>query len=123
MPLAAPEAPISYTPAQSFNHLASRYQRSELRRDVMRKVRPQGVDVKRRFAALLMLIALSTGTPLALAITDDDTLSKNLPASERVAPAEPADPPATSLLDLSLFGVIALGVIGLFWIRRHTSEL
>ena len=29
----------------------------------------------------------------------------------------------TSALDLSLFGVITLGVIGLFWIRRHTSEL
>jgi hypothetical protein len=29
----------------------------------------------------------------------------------------------TSALDLSLFGVITLGVVGLFWIRRHTSEL
>jgi hypothetical protein len=31
--------------------------------------------------------------------------------------------PRTSALDLSLFGIIALGVLGLFWIRRHTSEL
>lgn len=32
-------------------------------------------------------------------------------------------PPGVSALDLSLFGIISLGVIGLFWIRRHTSEL
>lgn len=32
-------------------------------------------------------------------------------------------PPGASAQDLSLFGIISLGVIGLFWIRRHTSEL
>jgi hypothetical protein len=31
--------------------------------------------------------------------------------------------PVVSALDLSLFGIISLGVLGLFWIRRHTSEL
>jgi hypothetical protein len=31
--------------------------------------------------------------------------------------------PVASGLDLSLFGIISLGVLGLFWIRRHTSEL
>ena len=28
-----------------------------------------------------------------------------------------------SAQDLSLFGVLALGIIGLLWVRRHTSEL
>lgn len=28
-----------------------------------------------------------------------------------------------SIQDLSLFGVLGLGIIGLLWIRRHTSEL
>jgi len=31
--------------------------------------------------------------------------------------------PVTSAHDLSLFGILALGIIGLFWVRRHTSEL
>ncbi|MGE0625342.1 MAG: hypothetical protein AB7I04_07515 [Pseudomonadales bacterium] len=78
--------------------------------------------MKRRFAALLMTMALGASAPHGFAITDDDILSKNLPVTEEVA-AEPADAPSASLLDLSLFGVITLGVIGLFWIRRHTSEL
>jgi hypothetical protein len=30
---------------------------------------------------------------------------------------------ATSAADLSLFGILALGIIGLLWVRRHTSEL
>jgi hypothetical protein len=43
---------------------------------------------------------------------------------EGTAPSKSQDPtPNASALDLSLFGVISLGVIGLFWIRRHTSEL
>lgn len=29
----------------------------------------------------------------------------------------------TSAADLSLFGILALGIIGLLWVRRHTSEL
>jgi hypothetical protein len=31
--------------------------------------------------------------------------------------------PVTSAADLSLFGILALGIIGLLWVRRHTSEL
>ncbi len=41
-----------------------------------------------------------------------------------MVPAELNDqPPGASALDLSLFGIISLGVIGLFWIRRITAEL
>lgn len=29
----------------------------------------------------------------------------------------------TSAADLSLFGILTLGIIGLLWVRRHTSEL
>ena len=29
----------------------------------------------------------------------------------------------TSAADLSLLGILALGIIGLLWVRRHTSEL
>lgn len=80
--------------------------------------------MKRRVAALLLVSVLGSGflTP-AVALPDDQTLSKNLPVSEQGVSADPGDPAGTSLLDLSLFGVITLGVIGLFWIRRHTSEL
>jgi len=81
------------------------------------------MDVTRRFAALLMVIALGAGVSPARAVPDEETTSKNLPVSSNVVPDEPLDAPGVSLPDLSLLGTIALGVIGLFWIRRHTSEL
>jgi hypothetical protein len=45
-------------------------------------------------------------------------LTNNLsPLGDKVTPI------VASPQDLSIFGVISLGIIGLFWIRRHTSEL
>lgn len=45
-------------------------------------------------------------------------------AQEGGAPLDRQDSATgVSALDISLFGVISLGIIGLFWIRRHTSEL
>lgn len=79
--------------------------------------------MKRRVATLLMVFALSAGGLLPAvtrASPDEDKLATNLPSSERPHIAESS---GASLLDLSLFGIIALGVLGLFWIRRHTSEL
>jgi hypothetical protein len=83
------------------------------------------VDVKRRVATLLLTIALGAGG-LASAydgVPDPDNPTIKLPPSAQHHATEPDASPRTSLLDLSLFGVIALGVLGLFWIRRHTSEL
>lgn len=82
--------------------------------------------MKRRLATLLMVFALGTGGLLPVSVNaspDAENPATNLPSSEHTLTAD--DPTATgaSLLDLSLFGVIALGVLGLFWIRRHTSEL
>ena len=70
-------------------------------------------------AALAMQEATLAETVLA-----DNLLTNNLPEND----AEPAIEatralPEVSIVDLSLFGVIALGIIGLLWIRRHTSEL
>ena len=45
-------------------------------------------------------------------------LTNNLsPLGDKVTPI------VASPKDLSIFGVISLGIIGLFWIRRHISEL
>jgi len=79
--------------------------------------------VTRRLAALLMVIALGAGFSPARAVPDAEAMSKSLPVSPNVVPDEPLEAPGVSLPDLSLLGTIALGVIGLFWIRRHTSEL
>lgn len=50
--------------------------------------------------------------------------ASNLPEEASMVPAElDNQPPGASALDLSLFAIISLGIIGLFWIRRHTAEL
>ena len=75
--------------------------------------------------ALVLLLAL---TPIAANVAEDpatpDNMTNILPDSDG-PPAAPNDrsAPAPSALDLSLLGIISLGVLGLFWIRRHTSEL
>ena len=84
----------------------------------------------RTLAATLLVLLLAV-TPPALGSVS--------PAEERAAPENTASilstsddlraserdsaTPVASALDLSLFGIISLGVLGLFWIRRHTSEL
>jgi len=52
------------------------------------------------------------------------TYSTELSVPESIATLEFRNQPGnTSADDLSLFGVISLGILGLFWIRRHTAEL
>jgi hypothetical protein len=34
-----------------------------------------------------------------------------------------AESHTSSVQDLSIFGVISLGILGLLWVRRHTTEL
>jgi hypothetical protein len=79
-------------------------------------------------ATAVLLITLAGCPVLSLAENGDSTaasfplaapiLANNLPNI-----AENTKPSTASAQDLSLFGVISLGIIGLFWIRRHTSEL
>ena len=66
-------------------------------------------------AAILLVVLAAHGAAAADDSTDTSLLLTNVELS-----AEPMD---TSAPDLLTFGVISLGVIGLFWIRRHTSEL
>ena len=51
-------------------------------------------------------------------------LVNNLAKNQSDAPRVPVTAGnTTSAQDLSLFGILALGIIGLLWIRRHTAEL
>ena len=87
--------------------------------------------VMKIFAATVLILMLAVTTVPAGASADpalDRAGGENkatiLPVSESGLATElDATQPVASALDLSLFGIISLGVIGLFWIRRHTSEL
>lgn len=67
--------------------------------------------------------------------TPPDTASSNMPESsafstnretpatvQRVAMTQ-AESHTSSVQDLSIFVVLSLGIMGLLWVRRHTSEL
>jgi hypothetical protein len=76
-------------------------------------------------SALVLLLAF---TPMGVSAAESPAASENtariLPESaDRRGPEHDGTAPIASVLDLSLFGIISLGVLGLFWIRRHTSEL
>lgn len=73
---------------------------------------------------LTVLLLLLTVTSPVLSATENGNMSNIL--TENATDTPPLANPGSngiSAQDLSLFGVISLGVIGLFWIRRHTSEL
>lgn len=74
---------------------------------------------------LLLTLAANPNAVVANTVAADANNTTNiLPKSEKVESTERLEPPAAvSAQNLSLFGVIFLGVLGLFWIRRHTSEL
>ena len=73
---------------------------------------------------LLTLAATPAAAAASLALSEPDNTTTIMPNSTETVSLELSEQaPATSALDLSLFGIITLGVIGLFWIRRHTSEL
>jgi hypothetical protein len=77
---------------------------------------------------LLLSLACLFSTPLMASNTEAVPLDKKVIATESSYPT-PNSPlnqstvPATSAADLSLIGILALGIIGLLWVRRHTSEL
>ena len=79
--------------------------------------------------ALVLLLALTpTAVVGSVDVAEDRAAQENktsiLPNSESRRSTElDNQTPVASALDLSLFGIISLGVLGLFWIRRHTSEL
>lgn len=67
--------------------------------------------------SLLILVVGSASAQEEETLTNIVSNSDALPAEVR------AQPTGNSAVDLSLLGVISLGIIGLFWIRRHISEL
>ena len=84
--------------------------------------------MKRLILSSIFLFSLALPGAGALAMQEtslaENILTTNLPDKEAEPATEPARAlPEVSTADLSLFGVISLGIIGLFWIRRHTSEL
>ena len=76
-------------------------------------------------AATVLVLFLAVA-PLGAAVADERVVPEHITSilpKDGVRSNEIEMAPAASTLDLSLFGVITLGVLGLFWIRRHTSEL
>lgn len=74
--------------------------------------------------ALILFANSAWGDDHVAADVQANNLTYAPKTQEGTAPLKQQDPtPNASALDLSLFGVISLGVIGLLWIRRHTSEL
>jgi hypothetical protein len=86
-----------------------------------------------RVAAALILIAVLTGAmPAAAAAAAANGTTNNVTSLTEVAleggshaPTGDAarTEPRTTMQDIAIFGLISLGVLGLLWIRRHTSEL
>ena len=76
-------------------------------------------------ALLSLMLACSPFVAMSsVAATGEEGLATIVPNSDGVLIVDLNDQPqGASALDLSLFGVISLGIIGLFWIRRHTSQL
>ncbi|MCZ6457803.1 MAG: hypothetical protein O6766_00435 [Gammaproteobacteria bacterium] len=46
-----------------------------------------------------------------------------LASRTKVIAVSNVQPHTSSVQDLSIFGVISLGIMGLIWVRRHTTEL
>lgn len=77
--------------------------------------------------------ALAVGVVLALsgsvAAADDAAGPITMPVAQSAAvlPGDPeavdSDESAPSSQTLSTLGALALGIIGLLWVRRHTAEL
>jgi len=95
-----------------------------------------------RFTTLLLTITLYCWTLGVPAYADEPTAtassmttSNNMPdaaliSTDSDAPTSPqslaltrAESHTSSVQDLSIFGVISLGIMGLLWVRRHTTEL
>ena len=92
-----------------------------------------GSQKNSRFRQILSAVVLSLfcilSTPLAANGSDPAsaeqqiiTADSNYPSTTTPLNAQ-SPAAATSAADLSLFGILALGIIGLLWVRRHTSEL
>ncbi len=83
-------------------------------------MRDQPLKVKTYTATALLLAALAGA---AHGASDGDAQVTPLTDPETVVATDAERQSQASALDLALFGVIGLGVLGLLWIRRHTSEL
>ena len=78
---------------------------------------------------MLLSAVCMMSTPLTASSADGSPIDEQMINSESSYPAADATlsqssaATATSAADLSLFGILALGIIGLLWVRRHASEL
>ena len=80
-------------------------------------------------------VATPTTAAVAAPATPPDTASSNLlstgvtgtnhetPATVQHVAMTQAESHTSSVQDLSIFVVLSLGIMGLLWVRRHTSEL
>lgn len=74
-------------------------------------------------AASMLAVEDAPDSGVPISSMKNKNMANILPDSSSMIPAKLSDqPPGASALDLSLFGIISLGIIGLFWIRRHTAE-
>jgi len=96
-----------------------------------------------RLAVCIMTLCLSCWIPGNLAYADAAAAPAESAATSMNSAANPAEtnqdtgfqisantiavanaePHTSSVQDLSIFGVISLGIMGLVWVRRHTAEL
>ena len=66
--------------------------------------------------------AATPNSEINLAGTSKDGTSQLATRTKVIAVAN-VQPHTSSVQDLSIFGVISLGIMGLIWVRRHTTEL
>lgn len=83
-------------------------------------MRHQPLKLKTHTAAALLLVVLAGA---AHGASEGEVPATPLTEPEAAITSEVDQRSQASALDLALFGVIGLGVLGLLWIRRHTSEL
>ena len=85
-----------------------------------------------RYAAVLIVTVLLAVTGPARGASSSNILSNKVASTTEQSAERTQDPASGSAVfnersskaqDFAVFGLIGLGIIGLLWIRRHTSEL
>ena len=75
-----------------------------------------------------LLVSVLAGSPAAAQSPGSTPAHRPAESPSELAVGQPESPAAMAAAtsspaqDLSLFGIMALGIIGLLWVRRHTAE-